>query len=608
MPELKFREIELRAAEADGDLIPCILTTEAPVERGNFIEVLSCNPKDVDLTRAPLPLIVQHDRTQLNVGVIEQVRPEGGKLRGLARFGASTQAKEILADVKAGIVRSLSVGYELLQIISETGRTVRFAWRPYECSVVSVPADPGAGFYRSLKGSNMTDITVIDNADQGVDHMSRSQRRSATHGVADERDRVREIYAIGRQHNMQALAEAAVNDGTSLDAFRAMALQRVRGNGNDGLRASESPELGLSRREVEQFSFVKAILAQMDPNYARREAGFEMEASRALAQKLGREPQGIYVPGEVLRYQSRNQRDLVAGTPAYGGNLVATELQADSFITLLRNRSHVINLGATTIGDLVGNVAIPSQAGAASAFWVAEGGAPTESAQAFGQVPLTPKTVGAFTDFTRRMLLQATPDIESIVRADLAGIIGVEMDRVAIAGSGLSNEPLGILNASGIGSVAIGTNGGAITWTHVLQLEEAIANSNADEGALAYMTNNKARRALKGTTKVSGDAGAGFIWSDEARDAAGYGTLNGYRSAASNNVPSNLTKGTGTNLSAMIFGNWADVLIGQWGGLDILVDKITNGTSGGTRVIALLDMDIALRREASFAAIKDATT
>lgn len=606
MPELKFREIELRAAEADGDLIPCVLTTEAPVERGNFIEVLSCNPRDVDLTRAPLPLIVQHDRTQLNVGVIEQVRAEGGKLKGLARFGSSTQAKEILADVKAKVVRSLSVGYELLNIISETGRVVRFSWRPYECSVVSVPADVNAGFYRSLKGQNiMTDITIDD--DTQTSHTTRSQRIAGKPHALDERDRVREIYAIGRVHNMHDLADKAVNDGTSLDAFRAIAMSRLRDTG--ALRPAESPDLGLSRREVEQFSFVKAILAQMDPNYARREAGFEMEASRALAQKLGREPQGIYVPGEVLRYQSRNQRDLVAGTPAYGGNLVATEHHADSFITLLRNRSHVINLGATTLGDLVGNVAIPSQAGAASAFWVAEGGAPTESAQTFGQVPLTPKTVGAFTDFTRRMLLQATPDIESIVRADLAGIIGVEMDRVAIAGSGASNEPLGILNASGIGSVAIGTNGGPITWTHVLQLEESIANANADEGALAYMTNNRARRALKGTTKVSGDAGAGFIWSDEMRDASGYGTLNGYRSAASNNVPSNLVKGTsGAVCSAMIFGNWSDVLIGQWGGLDILVDKITNGTSGGTRVIALLDMDIAIRRAASFAAIKDATT
>jgi HK97 family phage major capsid protein len=605
MPELQFREIELRAAEADGDLIPCVLATETPVERGNFLEVLSCAPKDVDLTRAPLPLIVQHDHTQLNVGVIEQVHAQGGKLRGLARFGTSTQAKEILADVKAGIVRSLSVGYELLQIISETGRTARFAWRPYECSAVSVPADPGAGFYRSLKGPNMTDISVIDNADHGTDHHTRSQRRSVSHGAADERERVRELYAIGRTHNMQVLAEQAVNDGTSIDAFRSMVLQRLPGQAAGSLRAAESYDIGLSRREIERFSFVKIILAQSDSNYARHECGFELEASRAMAQKIGKEPQGLYVPNEVLRHQ----RDLVVGTPSSGGYMVGTDHMAADFITLLRNRCHVMTLGAKLLGDLVGNVSIPSQAGPGTAFWVAENGAVTESAQAFGQVPLTPKTVGAFTDFSRRMLKQSTPDIESIVRADLAGLIAVEVDRVAIAGTGASNQPIGILGTSGIGSVAIGTDGGAITWAHVLQLEEALATANADTGAMAYLTNNKVRRALKGTTKVSGDAGAGFIWSDEARDADGFGTLNGYKAAAGGNVPSNLTKGTSSGIcSAMIFGNFEDLLIGQWGGLDIFVDQSVNATSGGTRVIALLDLDVAVRRAASFAAIKDATT
>jgi HK97 family phage major capsid protein len=175
------------------------------------------------------------------------------------------------------------------------------------------------------------------------------------------------------------------------------------------------------------------------------------------------------------------------------------------------------------------------------------------------------------------MLLQSTPDIEAIIRADLASIIATEVDRASIAGTGLDNQPTGILGTSGIASVAIGANGGPITWTHILQLEEALANASADMGAMAYLTNSKVRRALK--------------------------------AAASSNVPSNLTKGTSVSVcSATIFGNWQDLLIGQWGGLDLMVDKFTNGTSGGTRVIALLDVDIAVRRAASFAAILDATT
>lgn len=600
MPEFFIREIELRAAEADGDLIPCVLSTEEPVDRGGYDEVLSHQSGDIDLSRAPIPLIVQHDHTQLNVGVVEQVRIEGGKLKGLARFGTSTQAREILADVKAGIIRSLSVGYRLLEKLSQTGRTMRFSWMPYEVSAVSVPADPNAGFYRSHspKGKTMTDITVTEN-----DPATRSQRRSANQAALDERERVQEIAAIGQQFKLQNEANRAIADGTSIAAFRELAMSRLKVTGI--LRPAESPDIGLTRREIEQFSFVKAILAQTDANYARRECGFELEASRAMAQKIGKEPQGMYVPNEVLR----QQRDLVVGTPSAGGNMVGTDHMAADFITLLRNRCHVMTLGAKLLGDLVGNVSIPSQVGAGTAFWVAENGAVTESGQTFGQVPLTPKTVGAFTDFSRRMLKQSTPDIESIVRADLAALIAVEVDRVAIAGTGASNQPTGILGTSGLASVAIGTNGGPITWTHILQLEEALATANADTGAMAYLTNNKVRRALKGSTKVSGDAGAGFIWSDEARDADGFGTLNGYKAAASSNVPSDLTKGTSSGVcSAMIFGNFEDLLIGQWGALDVFVDQSVNATSGGTRVIALLDLDIAVRRAASFAVTLDATT
>ncbi|MEW6415967.1 MAG: phage major capsid protein [Pseudomonadota bacterium] len=599
MPDFQTREAILQADEADGELIPCTLATEWAVDRGGYDEVLSCRHGDVDLTRVPLPLIVQHDHTRLNIGVIEQISVDQGRVRGLARFGSSAQAREILADVKAGIVRSLSVGYEILETISKSGRTVRFAWRPYECSAVSVPADPMAGFYRSssMKGTIMSDfIEVTENDTQ----LSRSQRRGATQATDAERERAREITAIGRMHNVRELADKAIDAGTPLDSFRLQVLDHLKSSGT--LRPAESPEIGMTRKEVERFSFVRAINAQIDPNYARREAGFELEVSKACEQAYGKQPQGLFVPGEVLRYQ---RRDLVTSTPAAGGYLVATDHLAESFIALLRKRTYVIAMGATTLADLNGNAAIPSQTGAGSAFWVAEGGAPTESQQTFGQVPLTPKTVGAYTDFTRRMMLQSSPDIESMVRADLAQVVAVEVDRAAISGSGTSNEPLGILNTSGIGAVAIGTDGGPITWEKVLELEEALATLDADQGMLGYLTNPAVRRALKGTTKVASDAGAGFIW-EPGRE--GYGMLNGYRAAASNNIPGNLTKGAGTNLSACIFANWRDLVIAQWGGLDIFVDKFTHGTSGGTRVVALLDLDIAVRRVASFAAIKDATT
>lgn len=392
MPDFFTREIELRAAEADGDLIPCVLASETPVDRGGWLEVLSHTPADVDLSRAPLPLIVQHDHTQLNVGVVEQMLIVGGKLRGLARFGSSTQAQQILADVKAGIVRSLSVGYELLKPLSETGRTVRFSWKPFEVSAVSVPADPQAGFFRSQNFSKGTlmDTTVTEHDTQTRSHPPRSANR----GIADERERVLEIAAIGHAHNMTDLANRAIEAGVSLDVFRSETLQRLKDVGALRLAESSSSDLGLTRREVEQHSFVKAILAQ-DPTYAARHGGVEDEARRAMAQKLGKDPRGLFIPMEALQ----GRRDLEVGTPSAGGFLRPTDHMAAGFIDLLRAQSLVLKLNPTRLQGLRGDVSIPRKTAGATASWIAESAPAIESKPAFGQLVLRPRTIGGMTDF-----------------------------------------------------------------------------------------------------------------------------------------------------------------------------------------------------------------
>lgn len=601
----RVRSIELRVADIEGDRIPCVVSSEEPVDRGDYFEVLSHNPPDIDLRRAPLPLIVQHDHRQLNVGVVEDLRVEGRKLRGMARFGSGELAQQLLRDVKDGIVRNLSVGYRINKALEELGRVVRFSWQPLEVSAVSIPADTQAGFFRSLtlEGNHMN--TTTENTTT-LDHQTRSQQRASRRSESEIRESVREINALASQFNIASRDVNSFIDDAGLDVagFRTFVMDKIKGRGTGNIRFDESPELGLTGREVGRYSFVNAIRAQVDPMF-RNECGFEMEVSRAFAQKTGREARGMWVPPEVLM----QQRDLVVGTPVYGGNLRPTDHDAAHYIDILRKRCHIISLGATLLTELRGNVAIPSQVGSTTGYWVTENAAVTESQPAFGQVNLSPKTCGGFVDYSRKMVLQSAPEIEMIVRRDLAGVIAVELDRVAIAGSGSGAEPLGILGTSGIGSVAIGTNGGAPTWGHMLQLEESLAIANADTTTMAYLTNQKVRRKLKATTKVSADAGAGFIWEGFGGDDPGWGRVNGYRAVASNNVPSNLTKGTSSGVcSAVILGNWQDLLIGQWGGLDILVDPYTGATAGTHRVVALQDVDIAVRRIASFAAIMDALT
>jgi HK97 family phage major capsid protein len=207
-----------------------------------------------------------------------------------------------------------------------------------------------------------------------------------------ERTRIADISALTSKHNMDDLGRQLIEGGRSLDEARAAVLDKI--NIHQEPVTMSAAEIGLSAQESRKFSFLRAInyLANPADRSAREAAAFEIEASDAAAAKLGRQSRGITIPQDVLR------RDLNVGAATAGGNLVATELDAGSFIDLLRNASALDQAGATVLTGLTGNVAIPRQSGAGTAYWVAESGAPTESQQSVDQVSLT----------LRRLLLSLT--------------------------------------------------------------------------------------------------------------------------------------------------------------------------------------------------------
>ncbi len=664
---------------ADGR-IPVVISSDAVVEMPYGKEILLHTREAVDLTRAPLPIIVTHRSGQINVGLVEDISIANGVMRGMAVFGQRDEAQQYAHDVVGGTIRSVSVGYQRAKgYMRADGVTVVTRWVPTHTALVAEPADVNAGFYReadresaappfdleelpspvarasappeiqpSLPGSgttpgdrSMTTETPAPVAAPAAPAAPQNAARAAdiqlgADPLAAERERAREIRAMGRQFNMTEQADQAIDSGASIDAFRTLVISSLKDKG--ALRVAESPEIGLSEREAQQFSFCRALLAAADPLNAAKLAPFEMECSRAAQDKRGdsrdkiREA-AVTIPVDVLcrgmqltdgmaaaaaRLMIRNAqrssraemnlyRDLTVGAPTAGGNLVATELLGSSFIDLLRHAMVLDRLGITWLRDLNGNIAIPSQTGAATAYWVAESGAPTESAQTVGQVTLSPKTVGAFTDYSRRLLLQSSIDVEAFVRADLAAIIGLAIQAAAINGAGASNEPTGILNTSGIGSVAGGTNGLAPTYAHMVALETALGNANADFGSLAYLTNSKVRGKLR-TTEEFATTNGKPVWTSMPGQR-GVGEVLGYEALVTNSVPSTLTKGTSSGVcSAILFGNWADLLLGMWGGLDVMLDPYTGATSGTKRVIALQDLDVAVRHVESFAAMKDALT
>ena len=565
-----FDEVEERTYEFP-------FSSEFPVARYFGNEILSHEGESADLSRLNdgAPLLFNHNPERV-IGVVERAYIDGNKRRGYARvrFSRNAFAQEILGDVKDGVLRNVSFGYSIDKMEERgSGDYVATAWSPYEISVVSIPADNTVGIGRSLVPA--PDAASAAPSPDPLPPMENTAPDLAVvraEAVEAERTRISSINALCTKHRMADLGQQLVESGRSIDEARAAVLDKL--NVPQETVNMSAAEIGLSAQESRRFSFLRAInyLANPTDRSAREAAAFEIEASDAAAAKLGRQSRGITIPQDVLR------RDLNVGTASAGGNLVATDLDAGSFIDLLRNASALDQAGATVLTGLTGNVAIPRQSGAGTAYWVAESGVPTESQQTVDQVSLTPKTVAAFTDYSRRLMLQSSIDVENMIRTDLATVLALKIDLAGLYGTGSNSEPLGLKLTTGIGTEDFSAD--APTFAEVVAMESDVATANALMGSPVYLMNAAMRGNLKTTKK---DAGSGIFLMEGTE-------VNGYRGVLSNQVAS----------GDLWFGNFADLIIGYFSGLDLMVDPYTHSTSGTVRVVAMQDVDIAVRHPESF--------
>lgn len=577
--------------------------SETPYERYWGIEVLDCTPTSMRTgrLRSGANLLCDHDGKDV-VGVVESVEIGADRVgRAVVRFGKSARAEEVWQDVLGGIRRNVSVGYMIhkAQLVETKDGVETYRvndWEPFEVSLVSIPADASVGIGRALKAT--ADPAPTANPDpiqtpkaKIMTQVTQTETTTQEVRVVTQRNHAAEISAIAATIPGGAdLALRAIQDGKTVEEFQQIALKAMAN------KPVPTSDIGMTPQEVRRYSVLKVARHLADGSaHSTNESAFERECSEAVAKKLGKNARGFFMPSDVQK------RDLVAGTPTAGGNLVATDLLAGSFIDMLRNAMVLDRLGVRMLTGLVGNVAIPKQTAGSTIYWVAENTPPTESQQAIGQVLMSPKTAGGFTDISRTLLNQSSIDVENFVLNDLATNLGLGIQQAAINGTGASNQPSGLLTRI-TSSVIGGVNGLAPTWQNIIDLETAVATANADVGNMGYLVNAKTRGKLKSTQKFTGTNGMP-VWD------AGGAPLNGYQAAVTNAVPSNLTKGTSSGVaSAIIFGNFADLMIGMWGTTDLMRDPYANSTSGGVRIIALQDVDVQVRNVESFATMVDALT
>lgn len=616
--QVRLLTFDLEGRSSD-DAIPVVVSSDAVVEVADGPEVLVHSAEAIDLQRAPLPIIATHRGGQVNVGIVEDLRIVGGQLRGMARFGSRQEAAEYKADVLNRIIRSVSVGYARIKAsFRKDGVLVTSRWMPTHTALVAEPADVNAGFFRSLGAVPAFEIeadttqksaasAVLPGAIMATESQAaagvaethnaategQAQTRAApssqnpvqTHIAASgeravelERNRRRGIENLCRANKIDdQIRDYWIGTGLSVEAITEDLLKIIEERGRTNPQSEA--KLGLSAKETQRFSIFNAIRAVADKSW--NNAGFELECSRAIADRLKKlpDPNKFYVPFEVQERQIA-RRDLTVASGSGGGYLVGTDNM--SFIEIMRNRSVLYRMGARRLAGLQGSVTVPKQSGAATAVWLSsESATATESAQTFGQMALAPKTVGAYTEISRQLMLQSSPDAEGIVTADLGAVCALAIDVGGLRGAGSSGEPQGIVGTSGVGSVS----GSSLAAAGVLEFQSDVAGGNLLSETCGYVTTPGVAALLMARPELP-STGTTRLWQGSMLD----GSMFGMRAMTSNQMSS----------ATMLFGDFSQVIIGEWGVLEIEVNPYANFQAGIIGVRAMVSIDVGVRYGGAF--------
>lgn len=647
---------------ATGDLIiDMAFSSEEPYERWWGIEILDHEEKSIRLARLNdgANVLYNHNPNALRgVHIPGSVNVDKNKiLRGKVRLTSATQeGRDTIALVEGDILTKASIGYVIHKVIEEVkdkdGKTIsrqiegrafeaalreaeesvqsRSAfyrsldkaagpfdrheeedgpstfrivdWEPFENSLVTIPADATVGVGRAAieeRGSGITpDPKPAVPAKTVEARMPDPKETPAEHPAAVavetppkpqnalELEKARKS-AIEKLCTMNKIPENQrdywITSGASLNqvADDMLLIMEERGKSNP----QPLSKLGISLGEANRFSLTRAIKACAENNNWK-DAPFELECSRAVADKLRKpnEPNRFYIPFEVLQRpvdrlaMGQEKRDLTVASASGGGYLVATENVG--FIEMLYNRSVAFRMGVRRLSGLQGNVTIPKQTGKATSYWLgSESTDITEGNQTFAQIALTPKNVGAYTEISRQLLLQSSPGAEGIVTSDLAMSVAIAADLGVINGGG-SAEPQGIIGTSGIGSVT----GTTLAYAGILEFQSDVAAANIMPVAGGYVTTPVVSAKLMARSRFSNTdtpLWVGNVWN---------GQMAGFPAMSSMQIPTD----------NMLFGDWSEVVVGEWGVLEVEVNPYANFKAGIIGVRAFYSMDVGVRRAAAF--------
>ncbi|HOI95031.1 MAG TPA: phage major capsid protein [Syntrophobacter fumaroxidans] len=567
-----FQLGEIRGNE-EQRTVEASLSSEFPVKRRRGMEILVHSMEAVDLSRSPLPLIVSHDDKELPVGIVEGLQVSEGKLRGTIRFGSSTRATEVWQDVKAGILRNLSIGY--LPIKSEPNgpdsyRVTR--WMPYEASLLAAPADPTVGIGRSFKtnepkGIKMDRNDLLKAKKRAVDALEAlTKRESLTDDDLKIADELKTEIA-GYERRLSLLDEVEKHQGG-----QKRNLPSISGGRDDPRRG----EIRLLKREESIAEHVRAELPD----------GIKPEEL-----SLGRMVRG-FVTGDWNQAEAERRSVMEIGDSTLGGHLVPTPLSA-RIIDMARNKSVIMRAGALTVPMTASTLKLAKITQDVTGYWRAENAAITESNMVFDGVTLTCKVLAALCRISIE-LMEDGANVGQLIEDSIAAALALELDRVCLVGSGSGAEPKGLFTYTGVQEISMGDNGAAIAdYSKFSQGIQKLYEVNASPGAIVFAPRTWGVLDLLTDT------------TDQPLQAP-----ESYRSVpkiVSNQIPINQTQGTANNASCAFIGDWVNMLVGMRTSLVIEASRVAESDSFSKMQVLIrgyLRADMQLARANHFVRVK----
>lgn len=328
----------------------------------------------------------------------------------------------------------------------------------------------------------------------------------------------------------------------------------------------------INKTSMEKFSLLKAINDVVNNRPLDERAQEVVNAGIAEFRKSGQSVTGqIVLPVE--------ERATIQATVATAGQENVAEDKL-SILEHLRNNLVLVKAGATYLTGLAGNVSIPAYSGS-NVLWAGETAEATDGAGTFTEINLEPKRLTAYIDVSKQFLIQDSNSAEEMLKRDITSAIQEKLESTILGKvSGSTTQPAGLFATAP--SIS-----GTPSYTSIVNMETTLEEANVT-GNKVFIVHPKAKGVLKVTEKATGTA----KYLMEGNE------IDGYKVLVSNGVANGLQDGV--DESGVVFGNFNDYVIGQWGGIDLTIDPYTQAANGKVRIVINALFDAKPRRTASF--------